>query len=203
MKIFCIGRNYVDHAKELNNPVPKKPLVFSKPQTALVRENRPFFYPEFSKNIHHEIEIVLKVCRLGKHIAPKFAHKYYNEVTLGIDFTARDIQSQLKAKGHPWLLAKGFDGSAPIGKWLSIEEIGDVNNIDFSMTKNEEIIQAGNTKDLIFDFDYLITYISQFFTLQIGDLIFTGTPAGVGPVVIGDKLEGFVGEQKLLECNIK
>ncbi len=203
MKIFCIGRNYVDHAKELNNPVPKKPLVFSKPQTALVRENRPFFYPEFSKDIHHEIEIVLKVCRLGKHIAPKFAHKYYNEVTLGIDFTARDIQNELKAKGHPWLLAKGFDGSAPIGKWLSIEEVGDANNIDFSMTKNGEIMQTGNTKDLIFDFDYLITYISQFFTLQIGDLIFTGTPAGVGPVAIGDKLEGFVGEQKLLECNIK
>ncbi|MFK7905203.1 MAG: fumarylacetoacetate hydrolase family protein [Chitinophagales bacterium] len=203
MKIFCIGRNYVDHAKELNNPVPQKPLVFSKPQTALVRENRPFFYPEFSKDIHHEIEIVLKVCKLGKHIAPKFAHKYYNEVTLGIDFTARDIQSQLKAKGHPWLLAKGFDGSAPIGKWLSLEEVGDVNNIDFSMTKNGETMQVGNTKDLIFDFDYLITYISQFFTLQMGDLIFTGTPAGVGPVVIGDKLEGFVGEQKLLECNIK
>lgn len=203
MKIFCIGRNYIEHAKELSNPVPKKPLVFSKPQTALVRENRPFFYPEFSNDIHHEIEIVLKVCKLGKHIAPQFAHKYYNELTLGIDFTARDIQNQLKAKGHPWLLAKGFDGSAPIGKWLPIEEVGDVNNIDFSMTKNGEPVQVGNTKDLIFDFNYLITYISQFFTLQIGDLIFTGTPAGVGSVKIGDKLEGFIGEQKLLECNIK
>ncbi|MEZ4886963.1 MAG: fumarylacetoacetate hydrolase family protein [Chitinophagales bacterium] len=203
MKIFCIGRNYAEHAKELNNPVPKKPLIFSKPQTALVRENRPFFYPEFSNDIHHEIELVIKISKLGKHIAPKFAHKYYNEITLGIDFTARDLQNELKAKGQPWLLAKGFDGSAPVGKWLPIEEVRDVNNIDFSMTKNGETVQAGNTKDLLFTFDYLITYLSQFFTLQKGDLIFTGTPEGVGPVAIGDRLEGFLGEQKLLECDIK
>lgn len=202
MKIICIGRNYVNHAKELNNPVPKQPLVFMKPQTALVKNNRDFYYPEFTEDLHYEAEIVLKICKNGKHIQEKFAHKYFQEITIGIDFTARDVQSRCKAKGHPWEIAKAFDHSAPIGEFISIENI-DTSAIPFSLTKNDEIVQNGNTKDLIFPFATLISYVSKYFTLQTGDLIFTGTPAGVGAVNIGDTLEGFIGSQKLLECKIK
>ncbi len=207
MKIICIGRNYRDHAKELKNPVPKKPLVFMKPPSALLVNNKPFYYPEFSKDLHYELEVVLKIARNGRHIQPEFASKYYSKIGLGIDFTARDIQSQLKAKGHPWEIAKGFDGSAVISEFISLKDIENPNAIEFRLEKNGEEVQNGNTKDLIFSFDYLITYVSQYFKLQQGDLIYTGTPAGVGPVKIGDKLEGFLstkkGEEKLIKCNIK
>ncbi len=202
MKIICIGRNYADHAKELNNPVPKNPMIFMKPDTAILRKRRPFYYPEFSKNIHYEAEVVLKICKNGKHVEEKFAHKYYNEISLGLDMTARDVQSEQKAKGHPWEIAKAFDSSAVIGEFLPMEGY-DAKNIGFHLTKNGETVQTGNTNDLIFSFDYLIAYISKYFKLHIGDLIYTGTPAGVGPVAIGDRLEGFLGDQHLLSCEIR
>lgn len=202
MKIICIGRNYVNHAKELNNPIPKQPLVFMKPQTALVKNNRDFYYPEFTKDLHYEAEIVLKICKNGKHIQEKFAHKYFNEITIGLDFTARDVQSRCKAKGHPWEIAKAFDNSAPIGEFINVEQVN-LEAIEFSLTKNGETVQNGNTKDLIFPFATLISHVSKYFTLQTGDLIFTGTPAGVGAVKVGDKLEGFIENQKLLECKVK
>ncbi len=207
MKIICIGRNYRDHAKELNNPVPKKPLVFMKPPSALLVNNKPLYYPEFTENLHYEAEIVLKIARNGRHVQAEFASKYYNKIGFGIDFTARDVQSQLKAKGHPWEIAKGFDGSAALSEFISIKSLPDPNAIEFRLTKNGENVQVGTTKDLIFSFDYLITYVSQFFKLQQGDLIYTGTPAGVGPVQVNDKLEGFIStkneEIKLLKCQIK
>lgn len=207
MKIICIGRNYADHAKELNNAVPTKPLVFMKPPSALLVNNKPFYYPEFSKDIHYELEVVLKVARNGRHVQPEFAHKYYNKIALGIDFTARDLQKKCKEKGHPWEIAKGFDGSAVLSEFVPIKDLEDEGAIEFRLSKNGEDVQKGNTKDLIFPFDYIITYVSQFFKLQQGDLIYTGTPAGVGPVQVGDKLEGFLstkkGEIKMLKCNIK
>lgn len=203
MKIFCIGRNYVNHAKELKNPVPKKPLVFSKFPTSLLKDNQPFYYPDFSEDIHHELELVLKICKNGKKVQPQFAKDYYNEIGLGIDFTCRDIQSQLKAKGHSWEIAKAFDGSAPVSAFISLDSLADKQNISFSLKKNGQEVQAGESKDMIFDFDHLICYISQYFTLQKGDLIFTGTPEGVGPVAIGDKLEGFIEGEKLLDFEIK
>jgi len=203
MKIFCIGRNYVDHAKELNNPVPKQPLVFSKYPTALLHKGKPFFYPDFSKDVHYETEIVLKICRNGKHIEERFAYKYYNEMTLGIDFTARDIQAELKAKGHPWEIAKGFNGSAPLGEFIPIDELPDKEAINFSLTKNGEMVQQGNSKDMIFDFAKLIAHISRYFLIAKGDLIFTGTPAGVGPVQIGDYLEGTLEGKRVLRCSVK
>ncbi len=202
MKIFCIGRNYVNHAKELNNPVPKQPLVFMKPATALLKDNRDFYYPNFTENLHYEAEIVLRICKNGRSVQPKFARKYIDKVSLGIDFTARDLQAKCKAKGHPWEIAKAFDHSAPIGQMIDIKE-EHWENISFSLLKNGEAVQIGNTKDLIFQFETLIAHVSKYFTLQTGDLIYTGTPEGVGPVQIGDKLEGFIGENKLLECNIK
>lgn len=202
MKIFCIGRNYADHAKELNNPVPSQPLVFMKPATAMLIANRDFYYPDFTKDLHYEAEIVLRICKNGRSIDPKFARKYVGNISLGIDFTARDIQAKCKAKGHPWEIAKAFDHSAPIGKMLEIED-SHWENIDFSLLKNGEEVQVGQTKDLIFKFETLITHLSKYFTLAKGDLIYTGTPAGVGPVQIGDKLEGFIGAEKMLECNIK
>ncbi len=205
MKIICIGRNYVNHAKELGNEVPKEPLFFLKPDSAVLPKKQPLFYPSFTKDLHYEVEVVVKINRLGKHIEERFAHKYYNQIGLGIDFTARDIQQECKEKGLPWEKAKSFDGSAILGnKFLSIEEIGgDVNNIDFSLFKNQELVQTGNTKDMMFTIDKIIAYISQFYTLKIGDLIFTGTPAGVGPVSIGDQLEGFLQEEQLIKLNIK
>ncbi len=203
MKIICVGRNYVDHAKEMNSPVPKSPLLFMKPSTALMINNKDFWYPDFSEEIHHEIEIVLRINKHGRSIQKEFAHKYYNAITVGIDFTARDIQRKCKEKGHPWEKAKAFDNSAPIGRWIPIEEIADVSKLDFSMNKNGEEVQASNTQHLIFPFDELISYTSSFFTLNKGDLIFTGTPAGVGPIAKGDLLTGYLNGEKLLTCNIK
>lgn len=203
MKIFCIGRNYVDHAKELNNPVPSEPLIFMKPPTALVVNNKPFFYPDFTNDLHHEGEIVLRVCKNGRSVQPEFASRYYDAVAFGIDFTARDVQERLKQKGQPWEIAKGFDGAAPLGKWVSMAELPDPANIHFQLKKNGETVQDGNTRDLIFSFDTLIVHISRYFTLQKGDIIFTGTPAGVGPVQIGDVLEGFIEGQPMIRCAVK
>ena len=203
MKIICIGRNYVDHARELNNPVPAEPVFFLKPDTALLPKKTPFIYPGFSKDIHHEVEIVIKINRLGKHIEERFAHKYYNEIGIGVDFTARDIQQQCKEKGLPWEKAKAFDGSAPVGKFLNITEFNNIHDLNFNLQINGEIKQQGNTKDMLFNFNRIIAYVSQFFTLKIGDLIFTGTPAGVGPVQINDKIDCFIEDQKLLSFNVK
>ena len=202
MKIFCIGRNYADHAKELNNDVPDEPVVFMKPPTALLKGNRDFYHPEFSENIHHELELVLRIAKNGKHISRKFASNYYEQLTVGIDFTARDIQAKLKEKKHPWEIAKGFDGSAVLGEWRSIKDF-DTNNINFSLSKNDELVQQGNSKDMLFDFDVIIEYVSQFFTLQQGDLIYTGTPAGVSKVSIGDSLKGYLNNEMLFRCSIK
>ncbi len=204
MKIICIGRNYVDHAKELNNPVPENPVFFLKPDTALVRRNRPFYYPDFSEDIHYECELVVKINKLGKNIQKKFAHTYYKEIGIGIDFTARDLQANAKAKGLPWEIAKAFDASAPLSmEFINKDKIADLNDIGFHLDKNGETVQEVNYTDMIFDFDDLIAYLSKFFTLKTGDLIFTGTPAGVGPIQIGDKLEAYIGDRLLLKCNIK
>ena len=202
MKIFCIGRNYLEHAKELNNAVPTKPLIFMKPPTALLLDNKPFYYPEFTKNLHHEVEVVLKISKNGKAIQPEFAHRYYDKIGLGIDFTARDLQDELKAKGQPWEIAKGFDNSAVLSDFVDLKDF-DATNISFQLLKNGEIVQKGTTKDLIFSFDTVVSYISQFFTLQQGDLIYTGTPEGVGAVKIGDKLEGFLEGKPMFICDIK
>jgi acylpyruvate hydrolase len=202
MKIFCIGRNYTEHAKELNNAVPTKPLIFMKPPTALLLENKPFFYPDFTQNLHYEIEVVLRICKNGKAIEPQFAHRYYDKIALGIDFTARDLQDELKAKGQPWELAKAFDNSAVLSAMTPLSNF-DKNNIKFQLNKNGEAVQMGETKDLIFNFDTLICFISKYFTLQQGDLIYTGTPAGVGAVKIGDKLEGFLEGNLMFTCDIK
>ena len=191
------------HAKELNNPIPKEPVVFMKPDSAILQSDKPFFIPEFTDNVHHELEVVVKINKVGKHIQKKFAHKYYDFITVGIDFTARDLQSQLKEKGLPWEKAKAFDGSAPVGKFVSVNDFDNVNDIDFSLTKNGEIVQTGNTKEMLFDIDTLIEQVSKYFTLKIGDLIYTGTPAGVGKIEIGDQLEAFIGEELLLRTHIK
>lgn len=203
MKIFCIGRNYIDHAKELSNPVPTEPMIFMKPPTALVVNNKPFYYPNFSNDLHHEGEIVLRICKNGRSVQPEFASRYYDAVAFGIDFTARDLQSKLKQKGHPWEIAKGFDHSAPLSKWVPLEELKNPKDIHFQLKKNGEVVQDGHTRDLIFSFDTLIVYLSQFFTLQKSDMIFTGTPAGVGPVQIDDVLEGFIEEKHMLTCAVK
>lgn len=201
MKIFCIGRNYALHAQELNNEIPEKPLVFMKPPTALLKGDKPFYYPEFSKNIHFEGELVVRICKNGKHIQEKFAKNYYDQVTLGLDLTARDLQNDLKSKGHPWEIAKGFDSSAVIGNFVPLA--GDLSDISFTIRKNNEIVQNGYYQDMLFSIDYLIHYISQFFMLQTGDLIYTGTPAGVGPIEIGDVFEGFLQEKRLFRTQIK
>lgn len=203
MKIICIGRNYVEHAKELNNPLPEKPVFFLKPDTSLLIRNRPFFYPEFSKEIHFETELVIKINRNGKHIQEKFAKKYYNEIALGIDFTARDIQQNCKQKGLPWEVAKAFDNAAPISKIISMDELQDKENIKFHLEINGEKVQEGSSVDMIFSFDQIISYVSQFITLKMGDLIYTGTPAGVGPVNIGDHLIGYLEDKKMLDFRIK
>jgi acylpyruvate hydrolase len=199
MKIICIGRNYSEHAKELNNEIPDKPVVFLKPATALLKDNKPFFYPEWSKDIHYETELVLKVCKQGKYIDEKFAHKYYNEVSVGIDFTARDLQSEQKAKGLPWEIAKAFDNSAAIGIFAPLKS----KSCNFSLKLNGVEVQYGNTNDMMFSFDKIIAYASQFFTLQVGDLIYTGTPHGVGAVKIGDRLEGFLEQEKVFDFWVK
>jgi len=204
MKIICIGRNYAKHAKELGNTVPTEPVYFMKPDSALLPKKQPFFYPNFTKDLHYEVELVIKICKLGKNISKKFANTYYNEIGLGIDFTARDIQLECKAKGLPWEKAKAFDYSAPLSReFIQKSEFKNLNDIAFSLEKNGEIVQNGNSQDMLFDFDHLICYISQFMTLKIGDLIFTGTPAGVGPLKIGDQLTGYIEDKKMLDLNIK
>lgn len=190
MKIICIGRNYIDHAKELNNPVPEEPVFFMKPDSSLLLKNKPFYIPEFSKDVHYELELVVKINRLGKHIEEKFANRYYNEIGLGIDFTARDIQKKCKEKGLPWEKAKGFDASAMLGDFKLVEQLNDIENIKFELFKNNELVQQGFSANMLFSMDAIITYISKFVTLKIGDLIYTGTPVGVGPVSIGDNLVG-------------
>jgi len=200
MKIICIGRNYSEHAKELKNEIPDKPVVFLKPQTALLKDNKPFYYPEWTKDLHYETELVLKVCKQGKYIDEKFARKYFDEVTVGIDFTARDLQSQQKAKGLPWEIAKAFDNSGVIGEFKKANDSGSFN---FSMNLNRTEVQKGNTSDMMFSFEKIIGYASQFFTLQTGDLIFTGTPSGVGAVKIGDRLEGFLETEKVFDFEVK
>ena len=202
MKIICIGRNYAEHAKEMNSAIPTEPVFFMKPDTALLKEG-DFYIPEFTKDLHHEIELVLKICKVGKHIDEQFAHKYYDEIGLGIDFTARDIQAKCKEKGLPWEKAKAFDNSAPLGKMVKKEDLGDLNSINFELKINGESRQIGNSKDLIFSFDKVISYVSQFVTLKQGDLIFTGTPQGVGKINISDVLEAFIEDQKLLTCTVK
>ncbi|HTL83257.1 MAG TPA: fumarylacetoacetate hydrolase family protein [Bacteroidia bacterium] len=203
MKFICIGRNYAEHAKEMNSPVPTEPVLFLKPETAYLKSGEPFYYPEFTKDLHHEIEIVLKFEKMGKHIDKQFADRYYTEIGLGIDFTARDLQMKCKEKGLPWEKAKAFDFSAPLGKFLPVHSFPDLYNIDFRLDINGKTVQRGNTKDLIFKFDALVAYASQFFTIKKGDYLFTGTPEGVGPVKIGDRLEGYIGEQKLLDFEVK
>ncbi|GET29886.1 fumarylacetoacetate hydrolase family protein [Prolixibacter sp. SD074] len=204
MKIICIGRNYSEHTKELKNEVPTEPVYFMKPDSALLLRNRPFYIPDFSNEIHHEVELVVKIGRLGKNIQGKFAHRYYDEIGLGVDFTARDIQRECKAKGLPWEKAKGFDSSAVLSnEFLPKSELGDVNNIAFSMKKNGEVVQDGNSSDMLFSIDTVIAYVSRFMTLKMGDLIYTGTPAGVGAVAIGDRLEGFIGDKQMFDFQIK
>jgi 2-keto-4-pentenoate hydratase/2-oxohepta-3-ene-1,7-dioic acid hydratase in catechol pathway len=202
MKILAVGRNYVAHIEELNNERPDEPVIFSKPETAIIRNNEPFYYPSFSTEIHHEVEIVLKISKIGKNIEEKFAGKYYDEIALGIDFTARDIQSKLKPKGLPWDLAKGFDGSAPISNFISKLDF-DLRNLNFSLDINGERKQTGNTSLMLFNFDYLISFLSKYFTLKVGDLIYTGTPAGVGPVKIGDVLVGKIEESSMFNFEVK
>ena len=203
MKIICIGRNYLNHVKELNNQISKEPLFFLKPDTAIQPKGHPFFIPDFSDNIHYELELVLKISKNGKNIDERFSHKYYNEIGIGIDFTARDIQEECKKNGHPWEKAKGFDGSAQVSRKFINKDSLDLNNISFKLEVNQEVVQIGNSKDMIYSFDYIISYISKFYTLRAGDLIFTGTPSGVGQVKIGDKLEGYIVEEKMLTVNIK
>ena len=203
MKIICIGRNYTEHAQELGNEIPENPVIFMKPDTALLRNGNPFFLPDFSDEIHYETELVIKINRLGKNIAEKFAHRYYDELTVGIDFTARDLQRKQKELGLPWEIAKAFDNSAPVGEFISKKELADINNINFRLDINGATVQHGNSGDLIYSFDKIIAYISRFFTLKIGDLIFTGTPAGIGGVSINDRLEGYIEDRKLLDFKIK
>jgi len=204
MRIFAIGRNYVEHIQELNNEKPDEPVIFTKPDTALLRENAPFYYPDFSKDIHYEVELVLRICKEGKNIEEKFASKYFDSIGIGVDFTARDLQSKAKEKGLPWDIAKGFNGSAPVSdKFLPVSSFADFSNINFSLKKNGELKQQGNTSLMLFRFDYIISYLSKFFTLRTGDLIFTGTPKGVGPVQVGDTLSAYIENEKLLEFEIK
>jgi|SRR5690606_3488597 len=203
MKIICIGRNYTDHIKELLNEKPVDPIIFIKPDTAILHTEQDFFIPEFTQNVHHEVEVLVKISKVGKHIEEKFAHKYYEEIGLGIDFTARDIQDKLREKGLPWEKAKAFDHSALIGNFLSKNEFSDLVNINFNLTINGEAVQKGNTNQMLWKIDELIAYISTYFTLKQGDIIFTGTPAGVGKVNAGDYLEGFIENKKLFALNIK
>lgn len=202
MKIFCIGRNYVEHARELKNEVPSQPVFFMKPDTALLQNNQPFYLPDFSSNVHYEVELVYKICRVGKNIDLKFAHRYYNEIALGIDFTARDLQDAAKAKGLPWEIAKAFDNSAVLSPFKPIDQLKNKENIAFSLEKNGQIVQNGESENMIFKIDHLISYLSRFFTLKIGDLIYTGTPAGVGPVNINDQLIGRLEGEEVFKLRI-
>jgi 2-keto-4-pentenoate hydratase/2-oxohepta-3-ene-1,7-dioic acid hydratase in catechol pathway len=202
MKILCIGRNYAAHAAELGNAVPDEPVVFCKPDSALLGRNLPFVIPSFTNDVHHEIELVLRIGKVGKHIEPRFAHKYIDAVTVGIDFTARDLQSDLKSKGLPWEKAKGFDGSAVVGRFVSADQV-DLSNLHFSLTKNGVPVQTGHSQYMLHSFADIISYVSRYFTLKTGDLIFTGTPEGVGPVHPGDVLEGYLGETSLFVRNVR
>jgi acylpyruvate hydrolase len=204
MRIFAIGRNYAEHIKELNNERPDEPVIFTKPDTALLRNNAPFYYPDFSKDIHHEVELVLRICKEGKNVQEKFASKYYDAIGLGIDFTARDLQQKAKEKGLPWDLAKGFNGSAPIANTFTpVEKLKNLHDINFSLHVNGELKQQGNTSLMLFSFDYIIAYLTRFFTLRTGDLIFTGTPKGVGPVKVGDTLSASLEGEAMLVFEVK
>lgn len=203
MKIFCVGRNYVDHAKELGNDVPEEPVIFMKPKSALLQSHTPFYYPEFSNELHYEAELVLRVCKNGKYVSQRQANKFYNGITVGIDFTARDVQQELKKKGLPWEKAKAWDNSAVVGSWKELPADFHKKTVAFSMNKNAETVQKGLTSDMIFSFDEIVAHISNFFSLNIGDLIFTGTPAGVGECVVGDILEGYYEQDKVFELEIK
>jgi 2-keto-4-pentenoate hydratase/2-oxohepta-3-ene-1,7-dioic acid hydratase in catechol pathway len=203
MKIFCVGRNYADHAKELGNAVPDEPVIFMKPKSALLQPHTPFYYPEFTNELHYEAELVLRISKNGKYIQEKFANKYYDAITVGIDFTARDIQEELKKKGLPWEKAKAWDNSAVVGKWKPIADLKNKKEIAFGLQKNKETVQDGNSKDMIFHFDSIVSYISNYFSVNIGDLIFTGTPKGVGEVVVGDELELFLEGESMLALEIK
>lgn len=203
MKIICIGRNYAAHVEELDNERPDEPVIFIKPDTAIAQSNLPFFIPEFSNEVHHEVEVLVRINRIGKHIQTKFAHKYYDQIGLGIDFTARDIQQQLKSKGLPWEKAKAFDGSAFVGKFYDKSDLGNLKKLSFSLHKNGELVQAADTGLMLWSIDEIISYVSQYFTLKIGDIIFTGTPAGVSQVVKNDLLEGHLNGQKVVSLIIK
>jgi len=203
MKIICIGLNYRAHALEMKSPIPERPLVFIKPDSSILKNNKPFFIPPFSSNVNYEAEIVLRICKVGRSVSEKFANRYYDALTLGVDMTARDLQAEQKKAGHPWEIAKGFDGSAPLGKFIPKEELGDMNNLSFSLLRNDITVQEGNSSDLIFPFDSIIEYVSRFFTLKTGDLIFTGTPSGVGQVHPNDTLTGFLEGNKVFEFKIK
>ena len=203
MKIICIGRNYIDHIKELSNQKPKNPVVFLKPDSAVIAKNQNFIIPSFSNEIHHEVELVIKINKVGKHIDKSFSHKYYDEIGLGIDFTARDIQNNLKEKGHPWEKSKAFDNSCMVGNFLKKEKLEDISKIEFSLKKNNEIVQSGCSNDMLWKIDELISYVSQYFTLKIGDLIFTGTPSGVSKVESGDILEGYISSINMFKLKVK
>lgn len=203
MKIICIGLNYTDHAREMGKELPEKPIVFLKPDSSILKNNKPFFIPGFTDIIHYEAEIVLRICKLGRSISEKYAHRYFDSISLGIDMTARDIQSSLSSAGMPWEISKSFDGAAPLGKFIPLNEAGSMRDISFRLEKNGEIVQRGNTANLVFGFEKIIAYVSGFFTLKTGDLIFTGTPAGVGPVKRDDRLTGYIGDRKLIDFLIK
>lgn len=203
MKIICIGRNYADHISELNNERPDDPVIFMKPDTAILPKKTPFVIPEFSKDVHHEVEVLVKICKVGKYISPKFAHKYYDEIGLGIDFTARDLQSMLKEKGLPWEKAKAFDHSAIIGDFLPKKNYSSLENINFELRKNSEIVQKGSTSMMLWNIDEIVSYVSQFFTLKKGDIIFTGTPKGVASVKENDVLEGFLEGKQMFKIQVK
>ncbi len=203
MKIFCVGRNYAEHAKELGNDIPEEPVIFMKPKSALLQPQTPFYYPEFCNELHYEAELVLRVSKNGRYIQERQANKYYNAITVGIDFTARDIQNELKSKGLPWEKAKAWDNSAIIGKWIELTPEFSKRPLVFSLQNNKTVVQEGNSQDMIFNFDQIVANISNYFSLNIGDLIFTGTPKGVGECVVGDVLEGFFGQERVFELEVK
>jgi acylpyruvate hydrolase len=204
MKIICIGRNYGAHAKELGNALPEEPVFFCKPDSAILPKGNPLYIPEWTRDLHYEVELIVRIERLGKNIAEEFADRYYSEIGLGIDFTARDIQEEQKKKSLPWEKAKAFDGSAVVSQdFIALSQFDSINNISFSLKKNEEVVQQGNSSDMIFNMNKIIAFVSQFMTLKIGDLIYTGTPSGVGPVSIGDTLQGFLGEREMFKVKIK
>jgi len=203
MKLICIGRNYAQHISELKSEKPTEPVVFLKPDTAILLKKQPFFIPDFTNEVHHEVEVLVKINRVGKYIDSKFAHKYYEQIGLGIDFTARDLQQELKGKGLPWEKSKAFDGSAVIGKWVSKSNYENINNIPFSLLKNNQVVQSSTTKDMLWGIDEIIAYVSQYFTLKIGDIIFTGTPSGVSKVQSNDSLKGYIGEEEFFSIKVK